>query len=235
MTVYLNSAGGTLNGSVAVSDVLIQLAQYQCRTAMGTIAALTNSIGGSPSGTNAVTQVVTTATNVPNAATNLAQEAATEAAMGTVRDALAELISKANAIGATVGYSALTDSTGGAAADGTAGAVTVATTAAATGVQAADWITFITAVNAAVYNISVYVNKCAVAGGKSPLVLNYSATAATTIPAMSVNVAAAADPGVTKAVVDADLTAIRTNLTTVATVINTLRAGAGAATVVPAS
>jgi hypothetical protein len=81
----------------------------------------------------------------------------------------------------------------------------------------------------------VYVNKCAVAGGKSPLVLNYSATAATTIPAMSVNVAAAADPGVTKAVVDADLTAIRTNLTTVATVINTLRAGAGAATVVPAS
>jgi len=231
MTIYLKS-GGMMVGSALPFDALRAMAQFQARTALDSVTDLTNSIGGTPDSGFAVATVAADATNVANAATNLAQKAATEAAMETVKDALLELYTKANAAATKVGLANITYSGGGTAADGTAAAVTVAVTAAATGVPATAFNTFIAAVNEATYNLAVLVNKVAVAADVAPLVLNYSGTPVTTVAAISTSTGTAADPGVTKAIADARLTSMRTNLTTVATRINALFAGPGNAPVV---
>lgn len=232
MTIYIQPTG--FRDGVATHDALVAMAQFQARYALDAVAPITNSIGGTPSATYAIAAVAADAVNEAASGSDLADKTTTEAALGTVRDALNEVFAKYNSAAALVGFPSITNSSGGAAADGTAGAVTVSVTGAATGGQAADLNVALAAIANATYNAAAAVNKVAKAAGTPTLVVAPEAagTALSTIPAYAITVGTAATPGVKKAVVDAKLVALRTNLTTLAATLNLALAGAGAAPVV---
>lgn len=204
------------------------LVKQNARAVVAGVADLTNNAGGSAGNVTALSVALA---NEANNATNLAQKAATEAALGTVKDALVELYAKANEYATKLGIATVTYNGGGTAADGTIAAITVATTAAATGVQAAAMNANLAALNTAFYNAAILVNKLAFATGYDPVVV-FKDTAKTTIAALAVDGGTAADPGVTKAAVDAELVKARTNVTTLAVKLNAINAGMGNALVV---
>lgn len=208
--------------------VLYALVQQNARSVVATVADLTDNSGG-VAGTLAA--LSTSQVNVDNAATNLAQKAATETALGTVKDALAELYDKANAYATKLGIDNVTYNGGGAAADGTIAAITVATTAAATGVQAASVNIAFAAINEAVYNVAALTNKIAKATGYSTLTV-YADDIQSTIATISVDGGTAASPGVTKVAVDAALAQAAVNVATIAAKLNSVNAGIGNALVV---
>ena len=113
------------------------VAQYQAAVKLDTAAvtALTNSAGGTANGTiNAIGNV----TPAVLGTTDCAQKAGFETALVTVKDAISEIVAKLNAIRAVVpAFPALTDSTGGATADGTVGAIGVALTGVGTSLASA--------------------------------------------------------------------------------------------------
>lgn len=232
-TIFLQ-AGGTNAGAVSGADILRGLAQFQARVALDAATVLTDSSGGTADSGYAVAQVAADATNVANSGTSLAQKTAGEAAMITVLDAVKELYAKANEAAALVGIPTITYNGGGATVDGTVAAVTVAVTAATTGIPATAFNTFVTGVNEAIYNVGLLTNKLATAAGKTGLTFNYKGTPVSTVAAISTSTGTAADPGVTKAIADARLTSFRTNIATVTNRLNAVLAGPGAATVVAA-
>lgn len=208
--------------------VLTALVKQNARAVVASVADLTDNSAGSAGDVVALSVALT---NAANAATNLAQKAATEAALTTVKDALAEIYAKANAYAVKLGLDQVTYNGGGAAADGTIAAVTVAVTAAATGVQAASMNANLAALNTAFYNASILVNKIAKATGYDG-VDTFVDSRETTIAALAVDGGTAADPGVTKAAVDAELVKAANNVATLAAKLNEVNAGLGNALVV---
>ena len=154
-----------------LADAIRGIAQYQAAVKLDTAAvtALTNSAGGSANGTiNPIGNV----TPAVLGTTDCAQKAGFETALGTVKDAISEIVAKLNAIRAVVpAFPALTDSTGGAAADGTVPAITVSLTgvdtslASAVGSQAV-----IDALKDKIVQARYFTNLAAEAVGVTPLV-----------------------------------------------------------------
>lgn len=212
--IYLNK-GGTIAGATSPHDVLRALAQTEARRVTSGVTALTNNSGGTE-GTAIVAHDAVT--NAAASGSNLAQKASTETALGTVLDGLAEIIAKANATGTALGYADfnVTDSSGATAADGTLGAVTVSVTGATTGVQAADLTDTLDDLDNMQYHAAKQVNKLLAAVGLDEVTVPYVKTTASTIAAITVSGGTAADPGVTKAAVDAILVDYRNNIKTLA-------------------
>ena len=231
MAIKLNSVSLDQTGGRTVESVVGELVKAHARNVTSSVTSLTDSSGGT--GTDALLAVSTSLANAANNATNLAQKAATEAAVTTVKDALLELFTKANEYATKLGLDNVTYNGGGTAADGTVSAITVAVTAAATGVQATEMNAQFDDLNQRFYVLGVLTNKLLRAQGKSELDLSaVTDTYAATLAALTVSGGTAADPGVTKAAVDAELVKLRTNVATIATKLNTLNDGLGNALVV---
>ena len=168
----------TFSGTSKVFDgVLAQairgVAQYQAAVKLDTAAvtALTNSAGGTANGTiNAIGNVAPAVLGT----TDCAQKAGFETALVTVKDAISEIVAKLNAIRAVVpAFPALTDSTGGATADGTVGAIGVALTGVGTSLaSAAGSQTVVNALKDAIVQARHFVNLAAESVGVTPLVDN---------------------------------------------------------------
>lgn len=209
----------------ADAGVIRSILQFQARQAVDGVADLTDNSGGSD-GTLAAGTV---ATNVAASGTDLAGKATTETALGTVADAVATLAAKYNAIATILGLTAIVDNSGGASGGDTLAAVTVSVTGAATGAQATEYNASVDAIEAAFHTLASHANMVAAAtGGATDSVAGLSGnTYSATIAAIPTDVGTAADPGVTKAVVDADLATFADNAATIAATLNAAVAGAG--------
>lgn len=201
-----------------------KLVQQRSRDAISGVTALTNSAGGTP---GTVITRVADVVGAANSGSNLADKTTSEAAFTTVKDALLELYTKANALAAITGSDAVTYNGGGTSADGTVGAITVSVTGAATGILVANTNTFLDALNSSVYNCAVLCNRLARATGNTELTFSgFTGTNAesvlATVPAITIAGGTAASPGVTKAEADAALVAFRTNITSMAAFLNSL-------------
>lgn len=113
--------------------------------------------------------------------TNAVAKAEMETSFGQVRDALSEIIAKVNAVRAVVpdAFAALTDSTGGAGADGTIAAID----ATGTGVNSAmascaGANTVLAVLRSRTAQVAHYVNKLSVATGQEPLTDNITSNLA---------------------------------------------------------
>lgn len=231
MALKIHSGYDIQNGRT-VETVVLELVKAHARQVVASITDLTDSSGGTADA-GGVLVGAATLTNAANSGTSLAQKAATETALGTVKDALVELFTKANEYATKLDIAPVVYNGGGTAADGTVGAVTVAVTAATTGAQATETNAQLASINSAVFALSTLVNKLAVATGVAKL--NNTAlktTFVSTVPSISGTVGTAADPGVSKAAVDAELVKVRTNVATIAAKLNALNAGLGNAAVV---
>ena len=227
-----NSFSGTskvFSGELA--EAIRGVAQYQAAVKLDTAAvtALTNSAGGTANGTiNAIGNV----TPAVLGTTDCAQKAGFETALVTVKDAISEIVAKLNAIRAVVpAFPALTDSTGGAAADGTVGAIGVALTGVGTSLaSAAGSQAVITALKDAISQARYYVNLAAESVGVTPLVDNsgHVGPVATTFAAISTGTGTAvsgADLTTANAAVketdgETVLTALRDGITELAAKLN---------------
>lgn len=231
MALKIHSGYDIQNGRT-VETVVLELVKAHGRSVVASVTDLTDSSGGTADA-NGVLLGATTLTNAANVGTNLAQKVATETALGLVKDALAELFTKANEYATKLDIATVVYNGGGAATDGTIAALTVATTAAATGAQAATSNATIAEINRAVFSLSTLVNKLALATGVKKLDNSaIKTTFVSTVPAITGGVGTAADPGVTKVAFDAELVKIRTNVATIAAKLNALNAGVGNAAVV---
>lgn len=219
----------TVQDGSALADVLLSVLNYQAKDAV-TATALTDSSGGSASGARALGVVAAAAANTAASGSSLAGKATTEAAMVTVLDALATLYAKANTAATVLGIPNITNSGGGSSGGNTVAAVTVSVTGATTGVPATAWNTFTAATANSFYQLGTLVNKLARATGQSELDLAAlkGTVVASTISAISTATGTAADPGTTKARVDADLVVMANNAATVAARINAAISGTNA-------
>jgi len=160
------------------------------------------------------------------------QAAATDSALVTVRSAIGELIAQCSAIAAKVPvFSALTDSTGSVAADGTIGAVTKTFTAVDTSFANATTLnTVLTAYKSRIAQLAVHVNQlcvaCGVEGaednsGGEPVYSNTYAALAVTVGAVVTGVSsAAAYGGCSKTEGDASFAAMAAAVKELATALN---------------
>lgn len=220
MTVKIFKAGQNSEG-LTLEAIVRLMAQQEANRRTAALADVTNNSGGT-AGT--LTEVTTTLTEEANDSTNLAQKAATEAAYTTVLDAVSELAAKANEVAGVLNITGLTDSSGGAAADGTIGAITVATTAATTGVQDTEIAALHLGLNKALYHVARLVNQCCESAGVAPITMGYTFDDAATIAAVTVSGGTAASPGLTKVAVDGYLTTYRNNVKTIAAALLRLTA-----------
>lgn len=164
----------TFSGSAKVFDGTLAAAvkglaiQRALQLASG-VADITDSSTGSAGASFAAVAALT-----PSAVsgTNAAQKAALETAYGTVRDGLKEIVAQVNLVRAKVpAFSALTDSMGGTAADGTIGAIGNALTGVSTSMAAAAGAQSVLDVLASRTSQAVYfVNELCYATGLTPLV-----------------------------------------------------------------
>jgi hypothetical protein len=234
MTKYVNRH--TVADGSSLADVLLAVLQYQAKDAATATAVTDSSTGAADSG-RALATVAAAASNTANSGTNLADKTTTEAAMGTVRNSIATLAAKLNTALTVVGITNLTDSTGGSSGGNTLAAMTKSVTAATTGVPASAWNAFVALVLADQYNIAILVNKLCAATGQA--LLNVDALKGTavssTLAAISTATGTAADPGTTKARVDADLTVFANNAATIVARLNACISGANRPAAVAAS
>lgn len=223
MANFKLQTGGTTLGGHSDHDVLRALARQQARVVSGAITNLTNNSGGT-----AATAILahTTMVNAANSGTSLAQKAASETAIATVLDGYSELLAKANATATALGMSTITDSSGATTADGTLGAITVSVTAATTGAQAAATNTLFDAIDGFQYNVAALINKLAVAVGVTPAVISYIGTPVATVAAITNSTGTAADPGITKAAMDAELVLYRSYIKYLANVLDSVNTAA---------
>jgi hypothetical protein len=160
----LSETGGTL------SQAIKGIAQtFAARAAAGVADFAADNSGGTA---GAALADVADFTLAAQSGTNAVAKAEAEASFGAVVNALGEIVAKANAIQATVPnvFAALTDSMGGAAADGTIAAID----ASATGVDAAMCSasganTVLSALRSRTVQAAHYVNQLCVATGQTPL------------------------------------------------------------------
>jgi hypothetical protein len=228
MTIKIHSGFDTKTGKT-VEAVVQELVKAHARDVSAGITSLTDSSAG-VAGT-ALTSLSTSLANVAASGTSLASKATTEAALVTVVDAVRELYVKANEYATKVGIDNVTYSGGGVATDGTIAAVTVSTTGATTGAQATNVNAIFTAYNQAFYILGAHVNKLRRSQGLSEITL-VSNTWAATVAAFATSAGTAADPGITKVAMDAELVKAANNIATLASYINGLNDGLGNALVV---
>ena len=233
MAIKINGGYDTTNGNT-VESVVAELVKAHGRDVVSTITDLTDSSGGTPdTSTYTLLAASTDLVNAANASTNLAQKASAETNLTLVKDALLELATKANEYSTKLGRTSLTYNGGGTAVDGTVAAIGVAVTAATTGAQATETNALLAVLNNAFYTVGVQVNKLCVSTGVAPLVLTALTTSfSSTVAAITVGTGTAADPGITKVALDAELVKLRTNVATIAAKLNALNAGIGNAAVV---
>ena len=222
------------------SRVLADLAQSIGKLKAEAVAALTDSSGGNAALAGGV-QGVAAFVNAANAATNLAGKATTETALGKVKDAITELATKANEYATRLSVTGLTDSSGGATADGTIAALDLSVTAAATGAQATETNAIRLVINDACYELANLVNRLCIATDVTAATItktNFAqnsdglVTKNSTIAAISTGTGTAADPGITKAAMDAALVVWGANVAYLAAKLNALRTVAANKTVV---
>lgn len=218
----------TVQDGSSLADVLLSVLQYQARDAVAA-TSLTDNSGGTADAEFDLAKVALDAANAAASGLDLADKASTEGAFGTVKNALATLFAKANAAANTLGIDQVTYSGGGTNGGNTVAAVTVSVTGAATGAQATEYNTVVGDLNEAFYVLGGLVNKLCAAAGKDALDLAAlkGETWASSVAAIGTGTGTAADPGVKKAVADADLAVFANNVATVAARINAVVGGAG--------
>jgi hypothetical protein len=224
MTIKLSksTAGRTDGGSN--QHLIVAIAQQHARQAASAVTALTDSSGGTADTARKVVAVPADLVNAPNAATNLASGATAASTLNLVKDAILELATKANAIAVAIGAPQITYNGGGTAVDGTIAAIGT-TTAAATGAQKTETNAAILALDNALFTVSRFTSQLALAEGRPTLVTAKDlGVFSKTVAAITVATGTAADPGVTKAALDAKLALFANNIATVAAKLNDLRA-----------
>lgn len=225
MPTFLNKGSMTADGTNIPAMVYAMAQREAKRTVSAGVTDLTDSTGGTASTTFVIGAQSVALANAANSGTNLSDTTTSLAALTAVLDAYREIGTKANTIATALGITNVTYSVGGAAADGTVGAISVGVTAAATGCQATNINLALTGFNNTAYHLSQFINKLAVACGVSQLVCNATSPSGgylTTLPAITVATGAAADPGVTKAALDAQLVIARNNVATLAARLNAM-------------
>lgn len=232
MAIKVNAGYDIFTGNT-VEKVVLELVKAHARDCVAGISDLTDNSGGTASGTDALVALSTSLTNAANSGTNLAQKASTETSLSAAKDALKELATKANEYATKLGLDNLTWNGGGTSADGTIGSIGVTVTADTTGAKATETNAIFAALNVATYKLGVLVNKLATATGATTLSLtDIQTTFSSTVSTLSTDTGTAADPGLTKAAVDAELVKVRNNVATIAAKLNALNAGLGNAAVV---
>jgi len=221
MPIKLSASHGAAVDGTSPEMVNVMLAQTLAAIKAAGVTDLTDSSGGTASSTFALVAVPADLVNAPNAATNLASKATAEAQLNLVKDALLELATKANAVATATNVLGLTYNGGGTSADGTIAAIGT-TTAAATGAQAAATNTVITNLNNAMASVEGLIDRIAVATGKLKMTGAVVGTYSQTVAAITVDTGTAADPGVTKAALDAKLALYAANIATLAAKLNTI-------------
>ncbi|QIG66819.1 hypothetical protein EVB27_150 [Rhizobium phage RHph_TM16] len=230
-----NGSGRVFDGTLA--SVLRGMAQRDALMIAAALADVTDTSGGTGTGTLAA---VGSLTPVAVSGSNAAQKAALEAAYGTVRDGIKEIVAQINVIRAKVpAFSALTDSMGGTAANGTIDAVTVALTGVSTSMaQAVGANAYLAVLAARTAQAAYFVNELMYATGLTPLVDNtipgsksFSTTFAA-LPADTGATATGADAGANAVVgfaeVNAKLTILRASIASMAAKLNAITADANA-------
>jgi hypothetical protein len=208
MTIKISKDGGAILGGSNTNQVQAALAMQLAQLTVAAVAAFTDNGGGADAGVIYANGPVA---NVADVSTSSAGKTTAEAAAATVKDALDELLTKANEYATALGITTVTDSIGGTTPDGTIAAVTKTVTAVTTGIQATETNAYIVAVNKALNTIRGLVNKCSRALGYAEVGITLRTGAdtpalLTTVPALGVSLGTAADPAVSKAAFDAVLT-----------------------------
>lgn len=226
MTVKIRK-DGTYTGANNHTEVLIALTQQGAKQKLEGVAALTDSSGGDATPTADAVQTVADFAGAAASGSNLAGKATTETALGKVKDAVTELATKTNAMLALLGLTQLTDNSGGTTADGTIAALDQTVTGASTGAVVATTNAIVAVINDAFNEIGLKVNVIATALGVTPVTIASGfATKNGTIAAISTSTGTAADPGVTKAEMDAALVKWADNVAYLAAKLNTYRTAA---------
>lgn len=151
---------------------------------------------------------------------NLAQKAATETALGKVKNALATLYTRANAVATGLGLETSTYVGGGTDGAGTVAALDKSVTGATTGAALVEYEANRLAINGNLTTLKGFVDRLANAVGIKDLADKAGQTGAHV--AITGTVGTAAAPGVSKAKVDADLTAWANNVAILAAKLNAI-------------
>jgi len=172
--ISITPSGALRRSGDTIDTVVRALAQGQAKllllSTVSGISVLTGTGGGVADVTSHVFKAAITATLVAATGSNLADQATTDAALVTVRNAISEVLTKANTLAAKLGVLQITNSTGGTTT-GTIPTVTQTVTAAATGSAFASYILSMAALNTAIYNTTNLINALCVAVGAKPVAL----------------------------------------------------------------
>lgn len=228
----------TFSGSSKLFDgtlaaMLMGLAVFQAATIAKGLSDITDNSTGA-AGATITAPVATAFTSV---GTDAAGKTTTDTALGTVKDALTVLQTAAKAVGDAIGVTTVTVSTGGTiAVAGTVPAVTKSVTAVAgsagTGVGIAGTKTVIAALQKHLSHTLFYVNEIAAACGAAQLPWTQNANVDRpawdrVFPALTASTGTAATAGeaaalgtMSKAAMDAQLTAIANDIATLAAKLN---------------
>jgi hypothetical protein len=210
-----------VNGMVAL------LAKDIARLKLAALTDLTDNSAGTVSTTRTLT-VPAVRVNIADVATSSAGKTNSEAALATLLNAIREVAAQTNTFSTALGLPTFIYSGGGASTDLTIAAITKSITASTTGVPAATVNTVFTAYSNAIYQVALRVNALAKAAGVPLLNLTaYKGTAsASTVAALATSLGTAADPGVSKAGFDAEMTKFADNIATIAATLNTISTNA---------
>lgn len=224
MPVKLNKLDGSNDSGKNPTELIVLLAQQLTKKNLEGVAALTDNSGGDATPTAAKIQYVDAFVEVADAGTTSADVTNAAAILVTVKDAITELATKANAYAVLAGVTGLTDNSGGTGADGTIAAIDTTVTAATTGAQDTETNANRVLINNGFREIATVVNRLAVAAGQPKLVIDTELGSATgTIAAITTAVGSAASPAVTKAAFDAAVVKWQDNVAYLAATLNTLR------------
>jgi hypothetical protein len=226
--------GGACLTDGSLADGLRQLAIFQAKTKANGVATLTDNSGGAAA--DGVLGAIPLATATPLTGDTCPTKTEAEAALVTAVDAVTELAAKVVTVAAVVPAFVPTNSVGGAAADGTIGAITTTSTGAAGGggtcVAKAGYNTAVAALSYVLAEIARDTNALCTACGVALLTgIETIATLTTTdntYSAVSTGTGTAAANGtlsISQANHTATMTAIAAAVKEIATKLNLLRDG----------
>ena len=238
---------GIPSGAKSMADVVVALTQDLSRRSVAALSGLTDNSAGVARNPKAVTGYGTALVNVANSGGNLAiattaaSEIGLQVITAQIRDAIGEIIEKADAACIALGLhdaNSVVDSSGRASPDGTIGVINVQGQGAS-GVQATETNVIRKKLNNYVYTAAQLVNKVAMATGVAGVDIQVPdadkvnllpSDGFGTIAAFGVtNTGTSVSPGVSKAASDLMIAAFAADVATLAAVLN----AATADTVVP--
>jgi hypothetical protein len=234
MTITINKktfsgAANIHNGKLA--SILMAMLATQAKASAVTVAttALTDNGGGAAA--NGTIEAIPLATGTPLAGDTCPTKAEIETDFGQVKDALMEIAAQVVAVSAKVPAITPTNSIGGAAADGTIAAITVAITGAtASRVAKAGFNTVASALRDTVAQLARQVNSLASATGYTLLIDSSGGNrkvTTNTVAAINTTTGTAAVDGTTSVVsaeATATLTALRNAVKELSTKLNSITA-----------